>query len=113
MGDWDIRDSDDMDALRADLLACPAEIRGDIFANFVRDPMVLLGSKLGRCLAAVTGGLLPQGSMSAQAWREIVENIVPVDGRHPHAGVLERFLEAAKLGGWVDPRADLGSAMSP
>lgn len=106
MDAWNVRDSLEMKTLRADLLACPAELRGDILADFMGDPIVALGFRLRACVSAATGGLLFEERMQPKWWRDIVENVVPVDGRHANAELLERFLTAAARAGWSDPRLE-------
>jgi hypothetical protein len=111
MDDWDIRNSVEMATLRADLMACPPSIRGEILADFMQDPVIAVGFRLRARISDVTRGLFIESSMLPRWWREIVENVVPVDGRHPNEHVLRSFLTAAKRAGWSDPRME--SAPSP
>lgn len=103
---WDVRDSQKMQVLRADLMACPAELHGDILADFMEDPVVALGFRLRTCVSVVTGGMLFEEQVQPRWWRDVVENVVPVDGRHADAKLLERFLAAAQRAGWSDPRLE-------
>ena len=95
---WDVRDQDDMDALRADLIGCPASLMSAVMAEFSGDPLAVLGSRVMR------GPFRIPTDQLRGTWREFIYNIIPVDGRHPHPPAVARLLEAAELHGWTDPR---------
>jgi hypothetical protein len=113
MDDWNIRDQDEMDALRDDLLECPVGLHYSILADFMKDPVVAFGFKLReRILQSTAGTLFFDRRTVTSKWRDIVENVVPSDGRHPDGDLLERFLTAAERAGWCDPRLTVGPSFS-
>ncbi|MGY3582220.1 hypothetical protein ACVIGB_000855 [Bradyrhizobium sp. USDA 4341] len=103
---WNVRDSTDMDELRADLLGCPLKAVSAVIAEFSGDPVARLGVKV------LQGPLEIRADRKLQLWREFLFNVIPSDGRQPHAPTVRKLLVAAEQNGWSDPRSTAPAAVT-
>jgi hypothetical protein len=101
---WNVRDSADMDALRTDLMDCPLKAVSAVIAEFSGDPVARLGVVLRSPLEF-------HADRKLKLWREFLLNVIPADGRQPHAPTVRKLLLAAERNGWADPRAVPAAAM--